>query len=110
VHRCIRRQVDLSYDDLQAQGAKALALAILKSGSLTSINLSHNRISGRACKTIAKAIIGSSSLASIDLSANDLEKETGLFGRRIHTTKGSKTIAGAVRDRARQSRGVQVLL
>ena len=87
-----------------------LALAILNSGSLTSINLSHNMISARAGKPIAKAIVGSSSLASIDLSANDLGKEKGLFGRIVHTTKASKTIAGAVRDRAKQSRGVQVLL
>ena len=87
-----------------------LALAILNSGSLTFINLSHNMISARAGKPIAKAIVGSSSLASIDLSANDLEKEKGLFGRIIHTTKGSKMIAGAVRDRAKQSRGVQVWL
>ena len=59
-------QIDLSYNQLGYEGAKALAPAIRDSQSLSSINLSGNGLGVEGAKALAPAIRDSHSLASVE--------------------------------------------
>jgi hypothetical protein len=62
--------------------------------------LAYNEIGPEGAKALAPALAASASLTSLDLSLNNLCKGKGFFGRTIHTSKGIKMIAKALKVNA----------
>ena len=54
--------LDLEYNGIGADGAKAIAAYCAVSASLTSLNVSHNGIIGEAAQELATVVLGKQSL------------------------------------------------
>ena len=63
------------YRGSQGQDVRALAAALEKNSTLTSIDLSYNNIGDEGVASMAAALEKNSTLTSIDLRANDIGVE-----------------------------------
>ena len=67
--------LDLSRNNIGAEGAKDLAKALEKNTVLTSIYMSSNNIGAEGTKDLAKALATNTVLTELSLSYNDIEAE-----------------------------------
>ena len=65
-----KRAVDLYSNNIGDEGAKALAVGVAASGSLTHLNLRENNIGDEGAKAIAAAVAASGSLTLKKLSVS----------------------------------------
>ena len=68
-------QLDLSYNDISAQGVAALAEALKHNTSLTQLDLSDNDISDQGAADLAEALKQNTSLTQLDLTDNDISAQ-----------------------------------
>ena len=68
--------VDLSYNDISAEGAKYLASVLRKKNCvLTEINLGFNRLNGEGIMHLAKALETNTSLKTLHVERNNLDNQ-----------------------------------
>ena len=70
--------LDLQANNIGAKGGVAIAEALKANGSLTSLNLATNNIGQEGGAAIAEALKVNSSLTSIDVGGNEITKEAVL--------------------------------
>ena len=66
-----RTQLDLSWNEIGAEGAKPLADALRVNGSLTKMSLAWNNLGVEGTKAICEALEQNKTLKELDLSGPD---------------------------------------
>eukprot|EP00036_Acanthoecidae_sp_10tr_P018164 CAMPEP_0206303820 /NCGR_PEP_ID=MMETSP0106_2-20121207/9431_1 /ASSEMBLY_ACC=CAM_ASM_000206 /TAXON_ID=81532 /ORGANISM="Acanthoeca-like sp., Strain 10tr" /LENGTH=163 /DNA_ID=CAMNT_0053734621 /DNA_START=299 /DNA_END=786 /DNA_ORIENTATION=- len=74
---CRVRHLDLEYNDLGAEGGKAIAAALQVNSTITTINLRYNGLGAEGGKAIAAALQVNSTITTIDLRRNNLGADGG---------------------------------
>merc|ERR1740124_866360 len=64
--------INLSHNDIGAEGAKSLADALAKNTVITNINLRGNHICAEGMKSLADALAKNTTITTIDFSYNDI--------------------------------------
>jgi len=69
------KTIDLSYNDIRNSGAKAIAVYLTQTSTLTSLNLAGNAIGQLGCQKISQALYGQETLRSISFNTNPIGDE-----------------------------------
>jgi len=67
--------IDLSFNNIRNSGAKAIAVYLTQTATLTRLNLAGNSISQLGCQKIAQALYGQETLSSINFNSNPIGDE-----------------------------------
>ena len=66
-------ELDISFDDIQCQGAQALASGLKRCSHLTTLDVSHNGILNFGACALANALVHCTNLTKLNISHNDID-------------------------------------